>query len=244
MFSVVNKLSSVAGLSKMTTGVLKQLWSRVVTGDGLRKTRFHTYSGVRIDLSGLRYLPRSLWSVVLLKLFGYRQHVPWLGYRAVARLRGLIRPEWRVLEFGSGMSSLFFAKRCGHLVSIESDPAWHEQMNRLFAAAGHANVDYRLRELQTYTALQDLPDQSFDFVMVDGVVRDQAARVAVQKVKPGGFILLDNSDVPYDEYRAAREVLVQAAAAERVWVFNDFYPFVIQVNESLLVQVRDVSVSA
>ena len=98
-------------MSSVTVG---GLWSRLVTGDGLQKTRLHTYSGNLIDLGGLRYLPHSVWSVLLLKLFGYCQRVPWLrlGYRGVGRLRSLIRPDWTILELGSGMSSVLFAQLC------------------------------------------------------------------------------------------------------------------------------------
>ncbi|HWZ92235.1 MAG TPA: hypothetical protein VNW92_25400, partial [Polyangiaceae bacterium] len=84
-------------------------YQRLVTGDGLRRSRFHTYQGQLLDPGAFAYLPHCVSSVLLLKLFGYRQHVPWLGFRVVRRLQTLIRPDFRILEFGSGMSSLFFA---------------------------------------------------------------------------------------------------------------------------------------
>ena len=214
------------------------LWSRLVTGDGLRKTRLHTYSGNLIDLAGLRYLPHSVWSVLLLKAFGYRQRVSWLGYRAVKRLRSLIRPDWTILEFGSGMSSLLFAQLCKQLVSVESDPSWFEQVQLLLAESELPDVDYRLRSAEQYTLHPDLPDGAFDLGVVDGIVRDEAAVVAVQKVKPGGYVFFDNSDVPWPEYKAARRVLLEAAAADGIWFFNDLCPFQIQVNESMLIRVK------
>jgi hypothetical protein len=72
--------------------------------------------------------------------------------------------------------------------------------------------------------------------VVDGIVRDEAARVAVQKVKPGGYIFFDNSDVPWPEYKAARRVLLEAA--DEIWFYNDLCPFQVQVNESMLVKVK------
>ncbi len=219
----------------MTVG---SLWSRMVTGDGLRKTRLHTYSGNLIDIGGLRYLPHSVWSVFLLKVFGYRQRVPWLGYRAVRKLRSLIQPDWAVLEFGSGMSSLLFGRLCRHLVSVESDPSWYDQMQRLFAAAEIVSVDYRLRSVEQYTSHPDLHDRSFDLVVVDGLVRDEAAALAVRKVKSGGYVFFDNSDVPWPEYKEARRVLLEAGDFGGLWIFNDLTPFQIQVNESMLIKVK------
>src|SRR4030095_8184373 len=141
----------------MSSNILRPLWSRVITGDGMRKTRFHTYSGDLIDWKGFFNLPRSIWSVILLKGVGYHQRAPWLGYRVVRRLSKLVHPHWDVLEFGSGMSSLFLASRCSRLVSVESAPAWFDRMRRLFASRAIANVDYRLRRAEEYTRLEDLP---------------------------------------------------------------------------------------
>jgi predicted O-methyltransferase YrrM len=212
--------------------------SRFVTGDGLHKTRFHTYSGRPVDWTGFRYLPCALWSTLLLKCFGYRQRRPWLGYRAVKHLGQLIQPDWRVLEFGSGMSSLFLARRCEFLVSVESDPSWHDRMRGEFARAGVANVDYRLSGPADYARVDDYPDRSFDLVIIDGLVRDQAARVATRKVKPRGYLYLDNSDVRDPEYQAARDTLFHAAkGTSDVRIFTDFTPFNVQVGESLLVRV-------
>jgi predicted O-methyltransferase YrrM len=191
-----------------------------------------------IDFGGLAYLPSSLWSVCLFKLFGYRQKRPWLGYRAVNRLDEIIKPDWSILEFGSGMSSLFFARRCRRLVTVESDSEWYERMQGFFAEQGFGNVDYRLRGADDYTAHADLPERSFDLVVVDGLVRDRCALTALEKVKSGGYVFFDNSDVPWAEHQAARRTLTEAADVDGVTLFDDFYPFQVQVNESMLVRVK------
>ena len=209
------------------------LWNRVLTGDGLRRTRLHTYTGNLVSLAGCRYLPRSLFSAFLLKL-GRRQAVPWLGYRAVRRVEGVIQPEWRVLEFGSGMSTIWLASLCRELVSVENDPTWHEQVQGLLAARGIRGVDHRL---QDHSRLDDLEDASFDLALVDGPRRGEEMETALRKTKPTGFILLDNSDVPQPDYQRARASLLDAVGrrSEQVEVFDDFYPFQFQVNESILV---------
>ncbi|MDW8243291.1 MAG: class I SAM-dependent methyltransferase [Thermogemmata sp.] len=214
------------------------LYTRIVTGDGLRKSRLHTYSGRMIDLAGMAYLPLSVWSVFLLKLFGYRQRRPWLGYRAVKYLDSIIGSDWYILEFGSGMSSLFLAQRCRKLVSIESDPIWYRKMELEFAKFGLSNIDYRFRCINDYAIHSDLIANSFDLVIIDGLVRDQCVNTALEKVKAGGYVFLDNSDVPWDEFKSARETLTDPSIAESIMTFVDFYPFQIQVNESLLVRIK------
>jgi hypothetical protein len=220
-----------------STRLVSRFVSRVVTGDGNRRTRFHTMMGTCVNARDLLDLPRSVWTALQLRVFGRRAHLAWLSYRAVAHLEQLMRPDWRVLEFGSGMSSLFFARHAGSLVSIETNREWYERMRGLFASYHLTSVDYRLQELDGYTVLPDLADASFDLVIVDGVARDREARAAIQKVKPGGYIFYDNSDVPWPEYAEARRLVISAAAPNAIWFFNGFYPFQISAMESVLVRV-------
>ena len=132
------------------------------------------------------------------------------------------------------MSTFWLASLCREMVSVESDPAWHQQVSGLLTARGVGGVDYRLQE---HVRLDDLENTSFDFALVDGPRRDEEMDTALRKTKPTGFILLDNSDVPHPDYQRARDRLLAAAGhrPERIEVFNDFYPFQFQVNESLLV---------
>jgi len=213
------------------------LASRIVRGDGMRKSRLHNYEGERIDLGGLCYLPQAIASTILRKLLGHRPEVPWLGYRAIRRLHGLIRNDWRLLEFGSGMSSLWFARRCRLLVSIESDESWYARLSRYFTERGLSNIDYRLSTPEEYACVEDYADHSFDFVLIDGIRRNEAARTAIAKARRGGFVYLDNTDVPWDEYRAARETLLRAAGSpHKLHYFNDFCPTQCSVHQGLLIQ--------
>ena len=217
--------------------ILKNAWLRLLTGDRLRKTRLHTYSGSLIDVRGLSYLPLSLWSVFLLKLFGYHLRAPWLGYRAVKHLRKLIRPDWRVLEFGSGMSTLLLVRACAHVVSVESDLNWYNQTREILARDGIENIDYRFRDTGSYNSHPDLSPHHFDLIVIDGIARDESAKLAIQLVRPGGYVFYDNSDVPWEDHKTARELLVAAAEPNGVTTFIDFCPFQIQVNESILVRI-------
>ena len=106
---------------------------RVICGYELRKTPLHNYQGERIDLSGLRFSPACVCSKLWFMLTGRRPAVPWLGYRAALRIRSLLNPDCTVLEFASGMSTLWFARRCRRVVSIEIDPAWHAEVVRRLA---------------------------------------------------------------------------------------------------------------
>ena len=137
------------------------------------------------------------------------------------------------------MSSLFFSRHGGEVVSVESDRGWYDHMQALFTSRGIANIDYRFRDVDSYTSHPDLQENTFDLCIVDGLVRDATAMQAVELVRPGGYLFMDNSDVQDDEHLNARRILCEAAVQDSVRVFNDFYPFRVGVNEGMLVQLPD-----
>ncbi len=55
--------------------------------------------------------------------------VPWFTYPAIGQLARMVRPGWRVLEFGSGHSTLWWAARVAEVVSVEHDPAWAARLH-------------------------------------------------------------------------------------------------------------------
>lgn len=50
--------------------------------------------------------------------------VPWFTYGATRYLSKIIRPEYRVLEFGAGNSTRWWSRRVTEVVSVEHDPNW------------------------------------------------------------------------------------------------------------------------
>jgi len=127
-------------------------------------------------------------------------------------------------EFGSGFSSLFFVTRVAELTSVEHHPGWYNDIKTTVAGYDHkAKFDYRLVEQnaigdqperleeldavdpeQTFDyrkdyynymmAIQDYPDEYFDFIIVDGRARTECVFVNLRKLKTGGLLILDNSE--------------------------------------------------
>lgn len=211
------------------------MWKRLVSGNGRRRTRLHNHNGRLLDAEGLLYLPRSILTALSLKLIRRRPELPWIGFRAIEHLERIIAPDWEVLEFGSGMSTLWFARRCKLLVSVETDKAWYDAIKSKLAERGLGNVDYRLRDKSEAHVLNDYEDSCFDLVLVDGPRRDLSVITAIRKVKPGGYVYLDNTDAPIRENQIAKSVLISAAGGEaNVKVFNDLTPARVCVTEGVL----------
>jgi len=215
---------------------MSRLLQRIVQGDLRRRTRLHDYAGNRIDAGGLVHLPSCLFWTLACRV-GWRPVRPWLGYRAVRRLARLIQPDWRILEFGSGLSTVWFAERAGLVVAIDENPDWYEIVRQGLARRRITNVDYHLaEEREDYVSVPGYPDRTFDLAIVDGRWRARSAEKALRAVRPGGFIYFDNSDVPDEDHQIAKGILL-AGAHGQPEIFVDLTPFQFCVNQGLLVRV-------
>lgn len=159
------------------------------------------------------------------KIFKWRHpETPWTTQASIKIFEKTLDKNMRGLEYGSGKSSLFFAKRIKHLTSVEHDEKWYSLISKTFKDKGITNVDYKLiakentdKTEATYTFYEDynldkdsfnimtsyhdyfsfaktFPDNSLDFILIDGRARVECALNAIPKLKKDGMFVLDNSD--------------------------------------------------
>jgi hypothetical protein len=208
---------------------------------------------LRRDPQGLRHAPRYLRSL----LPGHSplaDAVPMMTFDAIAWLRAYLRPNMHVFEYGSGGSTVFFARRVEHLVSIEHDTEWYARTkNRIGTVStdrlsyvlqppepgsedGYGSTDERYRGMHfsSYVrTIDDYPDAGFDLVSVDGRARSACLTRAVRKVKPGGFVLLDNSD--REEYANAMKELDRFQRTN----FRGLAPYSTDLGQTSVWEIRD-----
>lgn len=153
--------------------------------------------------------------------------VPWMTYDAIDFLSKICTPEMVVFEWGSGGSTLFFARHCQHVTSVEHNQQWMSFLREKLQELSVNNVDYREipgekvadwqeRKYQNATdfistdaqsvglsyekyvkAIDTFPDNHFDMVIVDGRTRNCCIKRAIPHIKKGGYLIVDNSDRKY-----------------------------------------------
>jgi predicted O-methyltransferase YrrM len=99
----------------------------------------------------------------------------------------------RVFEYGSGHSTLWWAKRVSHVNTVEHDPGWFEAMRPQLPA----NVDYRHRELEyggDYAREILTVDSQIDVAVIDGRDRVNCARACLQRLDAEAVIVWDNTE--------------------------------------------------
>jgi hypothetical protein len=131
--------------------------------------------------------------------------LPWYTYPAIEFLSQLDFSDMCVFEFGSGMSTLWWAGAARRVVSVEDEEQWFKAMT----AKVPANV--RLIHEPDLVRYPDVirPEGEFHVVVVDGPARGRTrlkcCRTAVTALRDGGLIVLDNSDWLPESSKLLRE---------------------------------------
>jgi Methyltransferase domain len=128
---------------------------------------------------------------------------PWLTAWSIKTIEAYLDKSMVALEWGSGLSTVWLARRTGRLTSVEHDAVWYSRISERLRMEKIANVDYRRLATDPpanspYVSVADeFADDSLDFILVDGELRNHCLEVAVTKLKPGGILVLDNADKNY-----------------------------------------------
>lgn len=152
--------------------------------------------------------------------------LPWMTFGAIDWFEKKVKKDFRVFEWGSGGSTLYWVNKAEYVCSTEHDNDWYKQITNKLADTGLSNYDYRLmvpekdpnnsnyrsssekfegQSFEKYCrAIESFPDNYFDLIIIDGRARVACAKLAEKKVKSGGYVVLDNADIK--EYSSIFEI--------------------------------------
>lgn len=135
---------------------------------------------------------------------------PWLSPRVNDFLLLWLKKDDFGLEFGSGRSTVWFAQRVGFLISVEHNLRWYRKVKSWLEQRKIDNCDYIFapttftpdehlhQQGTTYVSVVDrLADDSLDFALVDGVYRGACVDRLLAKIRPGGLLIIDDSQDYY-----------------------------------------------
>lgn len=127
--------------------------------------------------------------------------IPWLPFKATEIIEANITPQSIGFEWGSGWSTIWFARHSKLIYSTEHDPTWYNRINR------HLKID-KLYQRVGYELIENPDDYAnrvllftknhFDYILVDGINRNPCIKNAISRLKVGGMLILDNSNRDYD----------------------------------------------
>lgn len=149
--------------------------------------------------------------------------LPWWTFDAIEAVQLYIskhNSDVRVFEYGSGASTVWLAKRCTDVATVEHDLGFAQSMRPIFAE--HRNITmamitpeklrndtnalsqrkgYKSLGFDNYVnAINEVPG-TFDIIVVDGRARTACLKKARERLSERGIIVFDNSN--RQEYREA-----------------------------------------
>lgn len=199
--------------------------------------RFHDNFGKFVGFSRLPFGVRSFYQAIRRKLFEQYPDLPWIPFTAIEALNNLCEKQWSVIEIGGGMSTLWFAERCAHVVTIEASETWYPKLRELLASRAVHNVDLRHEpDGNRMCDFARVPDLSVDLLFIDGGPRERCLKNGFAKVRPSGWLYLDNWDVPAFWLGSSEFLETHASEIASLTQFTDYVPGSFCVNTGLLVQ--------
>jgi hypothetical protein len=120
---------------------------------------------------------------------------PWLTFTATQFLEERLNNKLDLFEFGGGNSTLFWAKKCNSVNTVEHDLEWFNKIkgNKI------ANVEMYYQELEydsEYCRFPNKLDKEFDIIIVDGRDRVNCCKNSINSLRSSGVIVLDDSIRP------------------------------------------------
>lgn len=193
-------------------------------------------------LDGRRDRPAMLYLRSLLSIHDAADLIsldlPWWTFGAITHLDAWLQRrggDTRAFEYGSGASTVWLARRCRQVVSVDHDAAWAE-VTRSLCPFDHVTVvtvppepvtpatRCRSRKdgwtdlgFDRYVGEIARHPGPFDLIVIDGRCRAECLALATACLAPGGIIVFDNS-------RRRRYRSALAAAGMRRTVFFGLAP--------------------
>jgi hypothetical protein len=140
--------------------------------------------------------------------------VPWWTYSAIAAIDQHIKKldyKPAVFEYGSGASTIWLARRCDRVISVEHDKIWYQRLKNKIAGISQVKLilqepekdqtdkKYRSKKMprasfKSYVKAIEQSDQLYDLIIIDGRSREACLETCLSFLKPNGIIVFDNSD--------------------------------------------------
>lgn len=114
-----------------------------------------------------------------------------------------------VFEYGVGYSTIWYRSRGAYVWGVDSNQNWVDLANDDFPRIQlHQNAE-------DYVKFISRSINIFDIVIIDGSFRDDCTEYALQNLKPGGKLILDNWLQPeVEEFWPKTEALIEGLPIE------------------------------
>jgi len=119
--------------------------------------------------------------------------IPWVTYPFIDFISERFNSNMNILEFGSGNSTLYYAKKVNSITSVEHNQTWYKKMSNIIPS----NVKLIFKELienGEYSKCANLLEANYNIIIVDGEDRNNCIYNSINALNENGIIVLDDSE--------------------------------------------------
>jgi radical SAM protein with 4Fe4S-binding SPASM domain len=121
---------------------------------------------------------------------------PYLNKKTIKFLESVLTKKMRILETGSGASTIWFAERVKEIITFEHAISWYHVLVDIIEEKKLENVKINFDKEYPTESFSKVKGE-FDLVLLDGkggaIARTACMKVGYKNVKPGGYLLVDDT---------------------------------------------------
>jgi len=119
--------------------------------------------------------------------------LPWMNYSVISFLENRLNDEMDVFEYGSGFSTLFYARHVLSVYAVESDRNWYLKLTSMIpekVTLKHIEFDYDSEYCRFILHTQ----KQFHLVVIDGRDRIRCSENCLNNLTDDGVIIFDDTE--------------------------------------------------
>jgi len=142
---------------------------------------------------------------------GKGEALPWVTYSFIDFIKERINNTQNIFEYGSGSSTIFYAKKAGTVTSVEHDKGWFDMVKNT-SPANAEMIFCKLEKNGEYSKKASMLNKKFEIIIVDGRDRVNCCKYSVDALTDNGVLVLDDSE--REVYNPARIFLKEKGFKE------------------------------
>ena len=116
--------------------------------------------------------------------------LPWFTYPCIEFLKTINLKDKKILEFGSGSSTLFWENKAKSVISVEKDLEWYVNLKKKIN--NNSTKIYHFDSDKDYSNYPKNLTSKFDIIVIDGADRKNCLKNSINLLSNNGFIIFDN----------------------------------------------------
>jgi len=131
--------------------------------------------------------------------------IPWCTYSFIKFIEPRLKEDFKVFEYGSGNSTLWYAEKVGEITAVENDFNWFNKVSTSLPANAEA-IYCEVKYDGEYCRKVMMQNKEYSIIIIDGRDRVNCVKHSINCLSDDGVIVFDNSNL--SQYSEANSFLI------------------------------------